>query len=158
MQTALALSDAPLPVSATSLDPYGQLIRMLLPRAQSIVFYDRMGVCVWESDGVEGPDLIALMQDAQSGEMAARGASGTDGFAERLHGGQTAYVFLLRDETGELIGSVGLVCRDANGESRPFSLLQALLRPALQCLQRELASQSSIGDLQRTLSVRDRDL
>ncbi|HET9694453.1 MAG TPA: EAL domain-containing protein [Steroidobacteraceae bacterium] len=157
MQTALALSDAPLPVSATSLDPYGQLIRMLLPRAQSIVFYDRMGVCVWESDGVEGPDLIALMQDAQSGEMA-RGASGTDGFEERLHGGQTAYVFLLRDDARELIGSVGLVCRDTNGESRPFSLLQALLRPALQCLQRELASQSSIGDLQRSLSVRDRDL
>ena len=32
------------------------------------------------------------------------------------------------------------------------------MRPALQCLQRELASQSSIGDLQRSLSVRDRDL
>ncbi|HET7203929.1 MAG TPA: EAL domain-containing protein [Steroidobacteraceae bacterium] len=157
MQTALALGDAPLPVSATSLDPYGQLIRMLLPRAQSIVFYDRMGVCVWESDGVEGPDLIALMQDAQSGEMA-RDASGGDGFCERLHGGQTAYVFLLRDDARELTGSVGLVCRDANGESRPFSLLQALLRPALQCLQRELASQSSIGDLQRSLTIRDRDL
>jgi diguanylate cyclase (GGDEF)-like protein len=157
MQSALALGDAPHPVSATSLDPYGQLIRMLLPRAQSIVFYDRMGVCVWESDGVEGPDLIALMQDAHSGEMAPD-ASGGDGFCERLHGGQTAYVFLLRDDARELIGSVGLVCRDANGESRPFSLLHALLRPALQCLQRELASQSSIGDLQRSLSVRDRDL
>jgi diguanylate cyclase (GGDEF)-like protein len=157
MQSALALGDAPHPVSATSLDPYGQLIRMLLPRAQSIVFYDRMGVCVWESDGVEGPDLIALMQDAHSGEMAPD-ATGSDGFCERLHGGQTAYVFLLRDDARELIGSVGLVCRDANGESRPFSLLHALLRPALQCLQRELASQSSIGDLQRSLSVRDRDL
>ena len=157
MQSALALGDAPHPVSATSLDPYGQLIRMVLPRAQSIVFYDRMGVCVWESDGVEGPDLIALMQDAHSGEMAPD-ASGSDGFCERLHGGQTAYVFLLRDDSRELIGSVGLVCRDANGESRPFSLLHALLRPALQCLQRELASQSSIGDLQRSLSVRDRDL
>ena len=157
MQPALALGDAPHPVSATSLDPYGQLIRMVLPRAQSIVFYDRMGVCVWESDGVEGPDLIALMQDAHSGDMAPD-ASGSDGFCERLHGGQTAYVFLLRDDARALIGSVGLVCRDANGESRPFSLLHALLRPALQCLQRELASQSSIGDLQRSLSVRDRDL
>jgi diguanylate cyclase (GGDEF)-like protein len=157
MQTAMALGDAPLPVTVTSLDPYGQLIRMLLPRAQSIVFYDRMGVCIWESDGVEGPDLLALMQDAHSGEMA-RDASGGDGFSEALPGGQTAYVFVLRDEARELIGSVGLVCRDGNGESRPFSLLQALLRPALSCLQRELASQSSIGHLQRSLSVRDRDL
>jgi diguanylate cyclase (GGDEF)-like protein len=157
MQTAMALDEAPLPVSATSLDPYGQLIKMLLPRAQSIVFHDRMGVCVWESDGVEGPDLIAMMQDVHSGEMARDGA-GSDGYSEHLHNGQTAYVFLLRDDARELMGSVGLVCRDTNGESRPFSLLQALLRPALQCLQRELASQSSIGDLQRSLSVRDRDL
>src|SRR5687767_2612004 len=29
MQTALALGDAPHPISATSLDPYGQLIKMM---------------------------------------------------------------------------------------------------------------------------------
>jgi diguanylate cyclase (GGDEF)-like protein len=157
MPTALALGEAPLPVSATSLDPYGQLIKMLLPRAQSIVVYDRMGVCIWESDGIEGPDLLSLMDAAQQDD-GPDGGSRPDGFAEPLPGGQTAYVFTLRDETRARIGSVGLVCRDTNGESRPFSLLQALLRPALECLQRELASQSSIGDLQRSLSIRDRDL
>ena len=36
--------------------------------------------------------------------------------------------------------------------------MQGLLRPALECLERELASQSSIGGLQRDLVVRDRDL
>jgi diguanylate cyclase (GGDEF)-like protein len=36
--------------------------------------------------------------------------------------------------------------------------VHALLRPALECLERELASQSSIDDLQRSLLVRDRDL
>jgi diguanylate cyclase (GGDEF)-like protein len=157
MSTVLALHDAPRPVSATSLDPYGQLIKMLLPRAQAIVVYDRMGVCLWESDGIEGPDLQGLMQDAHRGELGSAAGDG-DGFAETLPGDQTAYVFPLRDESRGLVGSVGIVCRDANGESRPFSLLQTLLRPALQCLQRELASQSSIGDLQRSLSVRDRDL
>ena len=70
MQTAMALGDAPLPVSATSLDPYGQLIKMLLPRAQSIVVYDRMGVCIWESDGVEGPDLLSLMEGARDDDDA----------------------------------------------------------------------------------------
>lgn len=157
MQTALALTDAPLAISATSLDPYGQLIKMLLPRAQAIAFYDRMGVCIWESDGVEGPDLHALVHDALHGELTGGGQDG-DGVAERLPGAQTAYVFLLRDEARALAGSVGIVCRDGSSESRPFSLQHALLRPALQCLQRELASQSSIGDLQRSLSVRDRDL
>jgi diguanylate cyclase (GGDEF)-like protein len=156
MQTAMALGDAPLPVSATSLDPYGQLIKMLLPRAQSIVVYDRMGVCIWESDGVEGPDLLSLMEGAHEDDPADEASA--DGHSERLPGGQTAYIFTLRDESRTRIGAVGLVCRDTNNESRPFSLLQALLRPALQCLQRELAAQSSIGSLQRSLSVRDRDL
>ena len=41
---------------------------------------------------------------------------------------------------------------------RPFSLVRGLLRPALECLQRELGAQYSIGDLQRSLRVRDRDL
>ncbi len=157
MHTALALGDAPHPISGTSLDPYGQLIKMLLPRAMSIVFHDRMGVCIWESDGVEGPDLHGLMHDAQSADLAPDNPSG-EGFAEQLPGGHTAYVFLLRDEARMQIGTVGLVCRDINGESRPFSLVQGLLRPALQCLQRELALQSSIGDLQRSLVIRDRDL
>ena len=97
MQTAMALGDAPLPVSATSLDPYGQLIKMLLPRAQSIVVYDRMGVCIWESDGVEGPDLLSLMQGGHDDD--APDEASADGYSERLHGGQTAYIFTLRDES-----------------------------------------------------------
>jgi len=35
--------------------------------------------------------------------------------------------------------------------------VQAMLRPVLQCLERELASQNCIGDLQRSLVTRDRD-
>ena len=36
--------------------------------------------------------------------------------------------------------------------------MQSLLRPVLECLRRELVAQYSIGDLQRSLSLRDRDL
>ncbi len=156
MEPAYALSDAPKPISATSLDPYGQLLRMLLPRAQSIVFCDRAGVSVWESDGQDGSNLQTLMQEMQA-DLAST-SSASNGFAEPLSAEQTAYVFLLRDDARALVGSVGLVCRDAGGESRPFDALQALLRPALQCLQRELASRTSIDDLQRSLVDRDLDL
>ena len=43
---------------STSLDPYGQLIKMLMPRALCIAIYDRMGVPLWQSDGCDGTDLL----------------------------------------------------------------------------------------------------
>ena len=74
-------SDAPAPLSGTSLDPYGQLLKMLLPRAQSIVVYDRLGVTVWASGDSDDIELQALQQHAQAAELAEPGALG-EGFAE----------------------------------------------------------------------------
>ena len=45
--TANLLADAPAAPGGTSLDPYGQLLKMLLPRAHAIAVYDRMCVAVW---------------------------------------------------------------------------------------------------------------
>jgi diguanylate cyclase (GGDEF)-like protein len=158
MQTAEVLASAPAPINSTSLDPYGQLVKMLLPRAQSIAIYDRMGLPVWLNDGLDSPELHRLLQEALAGELAGEGRG--DGFAESVDRDHSAYVFLLRDPDQALIGAAGIVTRESSqrGEGRPFSLVQGLLRPALACLQRELASQYSIGDLQRSLMVRDRDL
>jgi diguanylate cyclase (GGDEF)-like protein len=157
MQMAAAFGDAPAPLSATSLDPYGQLIRMLMPRAQSIAIYDRMGLPVWLSEGHDVPELHRLIQDALQGELGSDDAQ--DGFVESERD-QSTYVFMLRDGNASLSGAVGLVSRESSqrAESRPFSLVLGLLRPALVCLQRELDAQYSIGDLQRSLMVRDRDL
>lgn len=157
MQTAEALADVPAPMSATSLDPYGQLVKMLMPRAQSIVIYDRMGLPVWLNEGVDAPELHHHLQDALQRELDD--AERSDGFCEPVDREHSAYIFLLRDAEQALLGAVGLVCRESQrGDARPFSLVQGLLRPALECLQRELGSQYSIGDLQRSLMVRDRDL
>src|SRR5678816_2293785 len=158
MQTAAALGDAPAPIGSTSLDPYGQLIRMLMPRAHSIAIYDRMGVPVWLSEGQDVPELHRLIQDALTGELSEE--EQRDGFSEVTDRDQAAYVFMMRDASGGLSGAIGLTCRESSqrGEARPFSLVRGLLRPVLECLQRELGAQHSIGDLQRSLRVRDRDL
>jgi diguanylate cyclase (GGDEF)-like protein len=158
MELAVALDGAPAPIGATSFDPYGQLVKMLLPRSQSIAIYDRMGLPVWLNDGVDSPELHRVMQDALAEELGA--TSPGDGFAESVDRDHCAYVFLLRDAGARLIGAVGILCRESRqgGDPRPFPLVQGLLRPALECLQRELAAQYSIGDLQRNLMVRDRDL
>jgi len=158
MQNASALDEAPASFSATSLDPYGQLVKMLLPRSQSIVIYDRMGVAMWVSEGLDDSSLHQLVQETLGLEFAEPGSQ--EGFAEETGREQVSYVFLLRDPAGALLGCVGLISRESSQPNglRPFTLVRGLLRPALECLERELVAQSSIGDLQRNLVVRDRDL
>jgi len=146
-----------LALSGTSLDPYGQLLKMLLPRAHTIVVYDCLGDTLWSSADNDVTDLQVLLQRVMAAEEADPGRIGS-GLAEPLPGEQIAYFFVLRDGAGLMLGSVAMVSRESNREPRPFSLVHSLLRPALHCLERELASQSSIGDLQRSLVVRDRDL
>ena len=158
MHLAVALDGAPAPIGGTTFDPYGQLVKMLLPRAQSIAIYDRMGLPVWLNDGLDSPELHRILQEALTQEMSQAGAE--DGYAESVDRDHCAYVFLLRDPQDQLIGAVGVLCRESRqgSDPRPFQLVHGLLRPALECLQRELVSQYCIGDLQRSLMVRDRDL
>lgn len=157
METAEVLGGTPEPINATSLDPYGQLIKMLMPRAQSIAIYDRMGLTVWLNDGHDVPELHQLMQESLAEDLAP--GQGEEGFSEPTDRDHCAYGFMLRDAEGNLLGAVGLISRESSsGQNRPFSLIQGLLRPALECLKRELGSQYSIGNLQRSLMVRDRDL
>jgi diguanylate cyclase (GGDEF)-like protein len=158
MQTLEVLEETPASVSVTSLDPYGQLIKMLLPRAQAIAIYDRMGLPVWLNDGSDSPELHRLMQETLSRELQDQPRG--DGFSEAIDRDHMAHVFLMRGADGVLLGSVGIISRESaqRGEARPFSLVHGLLRPAIECLTREFASQYSIGDLQRSLVTRDRDL
>lgn len=150
---------APLQVQATptSLDPYGQLIKMLLPRALCIAIYDRAGLPLWFSDGCDGPDLHQLVEQALA-VPADPGSAEADGFARSLEG-TAAYVCILRDGAKQILGFAALSCRESsNGEQRPFTLIHGLLRPVLEILCRELANQDSIQDLRQHLSVRDQDL
>jgi diguanylate cyclase (GGDEF)-like protein len=146
---------------STSLDPYGQLVKMLMPRASCIAIYDRTSTPLWLSDGCDGPDLTHLMEEALNAARDAEKGGNLDpeerdGCA-RSWSGDTAYVFILRDGD-QLLGALGVSCQDGSGGTRPFSLMQGLLRPALQVLSRELASQYNIGDLREDVTARDADL
>jgi diguanylate cyclase (GGDEF)-like protein len=142
---------------STSLDPYGQLLKMLMPRAQSLAIHDRMGMPLWMSDGCDNGDLLQLVEEClNSARNHTLDATERHGFA-RSWGGDTAYVFLLRDGVN-LLGAVAFACPDPNNGARPFSMLLGLLRPALKVLSRELVNQFNIGDLQKNLHSRDGDL
>ena len=142
---------------STSLDPYGQLVKMLMPRASCIAIYDRNSVPLWLSDGCDGPDLPHLIEEViNAAQNDDTDPEERDGCA-RSWTGDTAYVFILRDGA-TLLGALGVSCQDGSGGARPFTLVQGLLRPALQVLSRELISQYNIGDLRQDAPPRNEDL
>ena len=154
---AAVMTDAPAPLDGTWFDPYGQLLKMLLPRANSIVIYDRLGVSLWASEN-DDAELQGLMQQRKRRRTGrARGhrpwlRRATARRADRL-------LLRLARQRRQPAGRRGGWSAASRTASRARShWFQGLVRPALQCLERELAAQSSIGQLQRSLSVRDRGL
>ncbi|MGH8198193.1 MAG: putative bifunctional diguanylate cyclase/phosphodiesterase [Steroidobacteraceae bacterium] len=137
-----------------NLDPYGQLLRMLIPRALGIGFYDASANPLWVADGYDGPDPAPLVQAALAQAPPATTAR-IDGFSHD-HQGAPAYVFRLRNSEGDVIAVATLLTRD--GENRPYSFVQSLVQPALECLQRELEARASVGLLTADLRSRDDDL
>ena len=148
--------DLPLYMAGTkpNLDPYGQLLRMLMPRAVGIGFYDAKGTALWVADGYDGPDPTPLIAQALE-QIPPATTSRIDGFGQE-HEGAPAYVFRLRSGEGDLIAVVTLLTRD--GENRPYGFVQSLVQPALECLQRELETRASVDTLTRDLRSRDDDL
>ena len=150
----VAVAQNPAP-SVPGLDPYGQLIKMLFPRAQSIAVYGIGGSPLWVASGQDDPDLHRLAEELLA-DRAAKTPNDIDG-TTRAFDGANAYAFVMRDEQGLPLAVAALLAREG-GEARPMSLVLGLLRPALECLQRDLALRASLGAMTRDLSSRDRDL
>ena len=137
-----------------SLDPYSQLVRALLPRATSINVFDASGVLRWSSDTTTGPDLIQLIDSTLE---RARTDTHSPGTLQVLDGNQPIYMCWLRDEAGQLIAIVAILGRPGN-EPREFSFVYSLLRPALECMRRDLLAHAAIESLHGTVSALDGDL
>ncbi len=141
-----------------SFEPYVQLVRSLLPRANSVALFDSTARMRWSSDPTTGPDLHELIESA----LEAAGASPQGPGQMRLLDRQfPVYLCWLRDDSERVIGVIAVVCRangDSDGEERGFAFAHSLLRPALECLRRDLLSRVAIDALNKTVSSRDRDL
>jgi hypothetical protein len=132
--------------AATSLDPYGQLVKMLMPRSVNIVIYDPEGAPLWMSEGCESHTL-----DRIAAEALREGLATQDGFSRSVEG-ECIYLFSLRDGA-TVLGALAVSCEDTT--ARSFALAHGLLRPAPQVLARELANQQLIDTLRRDLESRD---
>ena len=141
-----------------SFEPYVQLIRSLLPRASSVAIFDTKGDLRWSSETTTGPDLINLVDDALS---AARTAPDSAGQLRVLEGNMPVYLCWLRDDAARMLAVLAVVCRptgDQDVDARSFSFAYALLRPAIECLRRDLMARVAIDELNRTVNALDKDL
>ena len=139
-------------------EPYIQLIRSLLPRASSVALFDTRGELRWSSETTTGPDLPDVVEDAIN---KARTAPDSAGQLRVLAGNIPVYLYWLRDDSARLLAILAVVCRptgEQDGDVRSFSFAYALLRPALECLRRDLMSRLAIDALNRTVTALDKDL
>lgn len=138
-----------------SFEPYAQLVISQLPRAASVTLFDSKGELRWSTDPTVGPDLVALVEETRA--LADRGSDSL-GELRMLGADLPVYVCWLRSDAGNLIAILAVACRAADVEARSFALVHALLRPALECLRRDLLARAAIFDLGRTVSSLDKDL
>jgi diguanylate cyclase (GGDEF)-like protein len=139
-----------------SLEPFAQLFRAMMPRAATIAVFNAAGRPRWSSDATIGPDLISRV-DAML--PVARDPAAGEGTLEML-GGQPAYLCWIRDDDHKLMAVVAVMTRPMPNETEPrgFSFAHSLLRPALECLRRELLALQAIEDLKAAVSELDEDL
>ena len=149
------------PVAADVYGPYGQLIKMLLPRSGSVAVYDSDKELLWCSDGCERPDLRTLVQELseESSEyLSNRGTTRT------VEGGGPAFLYALRGQLGQVLGSVVVELAEDQNTVAKGSMVASLLRPVLDCLENridlertvvEQDDEKSDGDLELLLTVDD---
>ena len=146
------------PPADGSLDPYGRLLRMLMPSLRGVVVHDGFANLIWSSDEYNLSDEPTIITEAIANALSD--TAEYPGTARTLDADRVIYSFALRGEHIELLGVVSLVSRLAGTqiEPRPLQTVRQLVLPALECLRREMALRIQLGSREHDLSLRDRDL
>jgi diguanylate cyclase (GGDEF)-like protein len=142
----------------TSFDPYGRLLRMLMPSLRGVVVHDGFCNLVWASDEWDLSDNADIIKDTIA--TALSDTSEFAGVVRTLDADRAVYSFAMRGEHIELLGVVSLIARlsGTQTEARPLQTVRQLVQPALECLRRELSLRTKLGSRERDLNVRERDL
>jgi diguanylate cyclase (GGDEF)-like protein len=142
----------------SSLEPYSQLLRALLPRMSSLSVFDPHGHLHWSTEMAVGPELSTLIAEAAKRAASEPGVPGV----QLMAGNEPVYLFwLMRDEASDttplVVVSIGFR-PSSDGEQRSFAFVHGLVKPALECLRRELLARHEILNLHSSLAEQDDDL
>jgi diguanylate cyclase (GGDEF)-like protein len=147
-----------IPIADTSFDPYGRLLRMLMPSLRGVVVHDGFSNLIWASDEWDLSDEPEIIDEAIANALAD--TSEFPGIARTIDADRVVYAFAMRSEQIELMGVVSLVVRLSGTqiEPRPLQTVRQLVQPALECLRREFALRAKLGSSERDLNIKERDL
>jgi diguanylate cyclase (GGDEF)-like protein len=145
--------------AASSLEPYAQLLRALLPRMNSLSVFNARGELCWTSEAVdpEFADIVPVSLGAAESQPASPGE-------QRMARGEPIYLFWLRRDHGSeperpfALVAVNFRPGNAESEQRSFGFVQGLVKPAIECLRRELLARDEILNLQSSMLEQDNDL
>jgi len=146
------------PAADASFEPYGRLLRMLMPSLRGVVVHDGFSNLVWASDELDLADQPDVVNAAIANALSDTAEFA--GIVRTLDADSAVYSFAIRGEQIELLGVVSLIARLSGSltEARPLQTVRQLVQPALECLRRELSLRSKLGSRERDLDVRERDL
>jgi diguanylate cyclase (GGDEF)-like protein len=149
---------AEVPVADASFDPYGRLLRMLMPSLRGVVVHDGYANLMWGSEDWDLNDEPQVINDAIANALSD--TAEFPGVARTIDADRVVYAFAVRGEHIELLGVVSLIVRLSGTqiEPRPLQSVRQLVQPALECLRREMALRDKLGSSERDLTVRERDL
>jgi diguanylate cyclase (GGDEF)-like protein len=143
----------------SSLEPYTQLLRALLPRMNSLSVFDARGHMHWSSEGSVAPEISTAIVDSLKDPSRDPGAAGI----ARMAGSEPIYLFWLMgddvspDNSPFVVVAIGFR-QNSDNEQRTFAFVHGLVRPALECLRRELLARHEILNLHSSLAEQDNDL
>lgn len=143
-----------IPDAWSGFEPYAQLCRTLLPRAQGISLFDIRGTLRWSSGAVA--DLESLVSTALG---TAHSAPESAGDLQMLPGNVPVYLCWIRDDARRVLAALAVTCSPSGEqaiETHSFPLAHALLKPALECLRCYLLARIGIGKLKRAVGELDK--
>jgi diguanylate cyclase (GGDEF)-like protein len=143
-----------------SYEPYAQLLRALFPRLAALSMFDGGAELLWSTEMASDNDLRKLVTETLQHAQLDPDSPGHSGL---LRGNEPVYFFWLRRESAavdaEPFAVLAISCRPgAELEQRPFALVYGMLRPAIECLRRELLAREEILQLQGSLLEHNQDL
>src|ERR1700761_7088375 len=148
-------ADRPAPSTDASFEPYGRLLRMLMPSLRGVVVHDGYANAVWHSDEADLDNDGEVIREAIANALVDTAEFA--GIARTLDADRVAYCFALRGEHLDLLGVVSLLVRLSGTqiEPRPLQTVRQLVQPALECLRRELALRLQLGSREHDLNARE---
>jgi diguanylate cyclase (GGDEF)-like protein len=128
--------------AAGGYEPYGQLVKMLLPSTRSVAIYDGETTLAWCSEGYERPDLRAMLEQFRATQNDALAKSS---IVKHAAAGEHAFIAALRGTDGNVLGYFVLELDEGQSARYSDSIAASLLKPVLDCLENRMSLERSLS-------------